>query len=61
MSHLLLLAELLEDVVDVMDIMKSKKWNIESIITYEFSLDNIKKAIQTASDSQKSLNVVIKF
>lgn len=56
-----MLAELLEDVVDVMDIMKSKKWNIESIITHEFSLDNIKKAIQTASDSQKSLNVVIKF
>lgn len=50
-----------EDVKDVMDIMKSKNWDIESIITHEFTLQNIEKAIQTASDTEKSLNVVIKF
>ncbi len=50
-----------EDVKDVIEIMKSGKWDIESIITHEFSLDNIENAIQRASDTSKSLNVVIKF
>lgn len=50
-----------EDVKDVIEIMKSGKWDIESIITHEFSLDNIENAIQMASDTSKSLNVVIKF
>lgn len=50
-----------EDVKDVMQIMKSGQWNIESMITHEFSLDKIEQAIQTASDTKNSLNVVIKF
>lgn len=50
-----------EDVEDVIEIMKSGKYDIESIITHEFSLDNIENAIKVASDTSKSLNVVIKF
>ena len=44
-----------------MQIMKSGQWNIESMITHEFSLDKIEQAIQTAGDTKNSLNVVIKF
>lgn len=50
-----------EDVRDVLEIMKSGKWNIESIITHEFPLDKLETAIQTASDIYNSLNVIIKF
>lgn len=50
-----------EDVKDVMEIMKSGKWNIEEIITHEFSLDQLDKALQIAGDTDASLNVVIKF
>lgn len=50
-----------EDVFDVMNIMKSRKWDIEKIITHEFSLTEIDKAIQTAGDTNKAFNVTIKF
>lgn len=50
-----------EDVMDVMKIMKSGKWDIEKIITHEFSLTEIDKAIQTAGDTNTALNVTIKF
>lgn len=50
-----------EDVSDVMNIMASGKWNLESIITHEFSLDQIEEAIRTASDANRALNVTIKF
>ncbi|MGN0529128.1 MAG: zinc-binding dehydrogenase [Eubacterium sp.] len=50
-----------EDVCDVMNIMKSGKWDIESVITNEFSIDNLEKAIQTAGDVNKALSVIIKF
>lgn len=50
-----------EDVRDVMNIMSSNKWNIEQMITHEFSIDEINKAIMTASDSTSALNVTIKF
>ena len=50
-----------EDVRDVFEIMKSGKWNIESIITHEFPLDALEKAIQKASDTENALNVIIKF
>lgn len=32
-----------EDVRDVQKIMTSGKWNLESMITHEFSIDNLKK------------------
>lgn len=50
-----------EDVWDVLKIMESGKWNIETIITHEFPLSEIETAIQTAADVTKSFNVVIKF
>lgn len=50
-----------EDVLDVIEIMKSGKWDIEQIITHEFPLEQLEMAIQTASDVNNALNVVIKF
>ena len=50
-----------EDVADVMQIMASGKWDLEKIITHEFSLDQIEEAIRTASDTGKALNVTIRF
>lgn len=50
-----------EDVTDVMEIMKSGKWDIEKIITHEFPLAKINEAIQTAGNRDIALNVIIKF
>lgn len=50
-----------EDVHDVMEIMKGGRWDLEQMITHEFSIDHIDKAIQTAADSYHAFNVVIRF
>ena len=50
-----------EDVRDVQEIMSCGKWDLESIITHEFSLDELAKAIRTASDVDHAGNVVIKM
>lgn len=50
-----------EDVIDVMNIMKTGKWDIEKLITHEFPLTQIKEAIQTAGNTNIALNVTIKF
>lgn len=50
-----------EDVKDVLAIMSSGKWDIESVITHEFTLDELDKALETAVLTDKALNVVIKF
>lgn len=50
-----------EDVSDVMSIMESGQWNIQNIITHEYSLDELAEAIETAAKVNESLNVVIKF
>jgi 2-desacetyl-2-hydroxyethyl bacteriochlorophyllide A dehydrogenase len=50
-----------EDVHDAMAIMESGKWDIESIITHEFSLEELPRAIETAGDVEHALNVVIKY
>ncbi len=50
-----------EDVKDVMEIMASGKWNLETIITHEFALGQIEDAIRTASNAEKAFNVTIKF
>lgn len=50
-----------EDVADVFSIMESGKWDISSIITHEFPLVEIEKAVQTAADTDHALNVVIRF
>ena len=50
-----------EDVMDVMKIMKSKKWDIEKLITQEYHLEELSKAIEKAADVDNALNVIIKF
>lgn len=50
-----------EDVRDVKKIMSCKKWNLESIITHEFPLEELEKAIRTAADVSRSGSVVIKM
>lgn len=50
-----------EDMEDVMQIMASGRWNLESIITHEFPLEEIEHAIRTAADTDHALNVTIKF
>ena len=48
-----------EDVVEVMALMESGKWDIESIVTHEFALDDIETALKTAADPSQALNVAI--
>lgn len=50
-----------EDVKDVMEIMKSKRWNIEILITHEYPIGQLAEAIEKASDVENALNVVIRF
>ena len=50
-----------EDVHDVMNIMASGRWDLESMITHEFPIDDLAKAIETAADASKALNVTIRF
>lgn len=50
-----------EDVRDVMQMMESGRWDLESVITHEFSLEQIEKAIRTAADTDHALNVTIRF
>lgn len=50
-----------EDVHDVMTIMESGKWDIDSIITHEFPWEELPHAIETAGDVEHALNVVIKY
>lgn len=50
-----------EDVYDVMAMMESGKWDMESVITHEFAWEDLPKAIETASDVKHSLNVVIRY
>lgn len=50
-----------EDVRDVMAIMESGRWDIESIITHEFPWEKLPEAIETAADVEHALNVVIRY
>ena len=50
-----------EDVDDVLNIMKSGKWDIEKLITHEYPLDDLATAIEKASDVENALNVIIHF
>lgn len=50
-----------EDVRDVMTIMASGRWDLESVITQEFPLEQICEAIQTAADPARAFNVTIRF
>ena len=50
-----------QDVLDTMEIMESGMFDIESIITHEFALDDLEEAIITASKTEEALKVVIKY
>lgn len=50
-----------EDVENVIAVMVQKKWDIGSIITDEFSLDQLPQAIERASRVDQALNVVIRY
>ena len=50
-----------EDVRDVLAIMESGRWDIESIITHEFAWEQLTEAIETAADVEHALNVVINY
>ncbi|MGM9619730.1 MAG: zinc-binding dehydrogenase [Oscillospiraceae bacterium] len=50
-----------EDVRDVQKIMTCGRWDLESIITHELSLDELAAAIRTAADVDHAGNVVIKM
>lgn len=48
-----------QDVWDVQHIMTCGRWDLESIITHEFPLDQLETAIRTAADVDHAGNVVI--
>lgn len=50
-----------EDVRDVMKIMESGKWDIESIITHEYPWEELPQAIEKAAQVNEALNVVIRY
>ena len=50
-----------EDVEDVQKIMSCGKWDLKSIITHEFLLEELATAIRTASDVENAGNVVIRM
>lgn len=50
-----------EDVWDVQKIMTCGKWNLESIITHEFPLDELEQAIRTAYDVEHAENVIVRM
>lgn len=50
-----------EDVQTVMEVMKSGMWDLEKLVTHQFSLDELETAIRTAGDVDHALNVTIRF
>lgn len=50
-----------EDVYDVQKIMAMNKWNLEQIITHEFSIDQLEEAIETAGAVDHACSVIIKM
>lgn len=50
-----------QDVYDVHAIMASGRWDLEGIITHEFSITELETAIRTAADVHRSGNVTIRF
>lgn len=49
------------DVEDVISVMASGKWNIESIITHEYAWEQLVQAIEKAAQVDEALNVVIRY
>lgn len=49
------------DVEDVISVMASGQWDIESIITHEYSWEELVQAIEKAAQVDEALNVVIRY
>jgi threonine dehydrogenase-like Zn-dependent dehydrogenase len=47
--------------MDVMEMMASKRWDIDKLITHEYPLEQLGNAIEKAADVDNALNVIIKF
>lgn len=50
-----------EDVWDVQKIMTDSRWDLESIITHEFRLEELEQAIRAAGDVEHTGNVIVKM
>lgn len=50
-----------EDVRDVMAIIQSRKWDIESIITDVYPWEQLPQAIEKTSKVDEALNVIIHY
>lgn len=50
-----------EDVWDVQSVMVSNRWDLEQIITHEYTLDMLEEAVRKAGDVNHAGNVVIKM
>lgn len=50
-----------EDVADVMETMATSAYDISSIITHEFSQEELPQALELAGHPEAALNVVIRF
>ena len=50
-----------QDVPFVMEMMKSKKFDIESLVSHEFKLEDLEEAIQTSAKSGESEKVLIVY
>lgn len=50
-----------EDVQDVLTIMASGQWGVESIITHEYPWGQLPQAIEKASQVDQALNVIIRY
>lgn len=50
-----------EDVKDVMEIMESGRWDIESMITQEYPWEQLPEALEKAGHVNESLHVIIRY
>lgn len=50
-----------EDVTDVMEIMESGRWDIESMITQEYPWEQLPEELEKASCVNESLHVIIRY
>lgn len=46
---------------DVLKVMTDGRWDLEKLITHEFPIDRISEAIEMAADTDKALNVMLRF
>ena len=51
----------MDDVKTVLEMMNSKKIDIETLITHEFKQEELEKAIHKSMDANETLKVVIKY